>query len=809
MKCEDCTKQEAQLICIECEELFCLACDSSIHKGGKRKSHSRLPVCSYCKSPATEECKDCSSRNCTNCKHFHKGHRTVCISSPRSLGVFWDISNFSSQQSSINAALTEISYRIANPKFMKLYSDNWVRPNMPNIAEVVFRYGISPLDALFLDVSLLANSGLTHILIIAPQVLELREKLLHLKATSTKVMAAVRTGPLVFYETNEEASKIFDDRKGAVWDINLRIDKSFYVNCGESRVKEICQYLVQEAEFGRIMVERVEVVEKISNKLRISYEESNDLLDLARNRRLVNEIKIEYSGWGSKKSYQALSSQYSSKIYTMYSIKVPYLCYKVLSWVVNSLKLDEISPLKRIIKSRLKKVFSLSLSNEDWYKITRKSQIHSRSNSSSSKPSTLYFRKFKKKLYNTFETWHGLESLKTDSFNIRTSDYWDEYLNFFERYFSEHFKETIPMGRYGCSLLLKLSGPDSLKSLSLGKLLHMTNLAIQDDYFRYQQKSLIWSKDFKLLDNLSFKKLEDMKKHIITLLSQYPQGLNISCIPVLLKKKLHVVLNLQDFGYKKLKEFLISFSEIQVHLQIASIKVKSVIDKDKLAEIIAEIIKEKEYGVTESILQATLQIRINQSIDWTIYDVASCEEFVKKYSRSSIEVLRTPEYNILFKASEFKTYSYFFPFKSLFTSAVLESSRVPTPQVYHPISHSVDLSVAPRNSVTAPMQRMINISNVPSEMIQKSPFRDSEPEEGRYAEPFIAEDLSVVLGKSNGFRSIQHSKDSSLEEWHLRTSSFGYFEKNKDPYSTVYMSQPNGIHSRLNFSWFDKPLRLD
>jgi hypothetical protein len=105
---------------------------------------------------------------------------------------------------------------------------------------------------------------------------------------------------------------------------------------------------------------------------------------------------------------------------------------------------------------------------------------------------------------------------------------------------------------------------------------------------------------------------------------------------------------------------------------------------------------------------------------------------------------------------------------------------------------------------------MINISNVPSDITHKSPFRDSEPEEGRYTEPFIAEDLSVVLGnKSNGFRSIQHSKDSSLEEWHLRTSSFGYFEKNKDPYSTIYMSQPNGIHSRLNFSWFDKPLRLD
>ena len=264
-------------------------------------------------------------------------------------------------------------------------------------------------------------------------------------------------------------------------------------------------------------------------------------------------------------------------------------------------------------------------------------------------------------------------------------------------------------------------------------------------------------------------------------------------------KSLNQTLKVKEYGYRKLKEFLMSFPEIELNDKgFAQIKQKPVLEKDDLIELISEIIKEKDYGVTESVLEAILQQRTNISIDWTIYNVSSCEEFIRQHSKSSIQILRTPEYNILFKANELKTYSYFFPFKGYFNSAVLESSRVPSPTVYHSVSYSVDLNPGICRNSYVPMQRIINVSNVPSDMIHKSPFRDSEFDEDRYPEPFfLIEDLSNVTGsKSPGSRSIQISKHSSTFEWHSRTHS-------------VYL--PETIqHSHINYSWTEnKPLGLD
>ena len=94
------------------------------------------------------------------------------------------------------------------------------------------------------------------------------------------------------------------------------------------------------------------------------------------------------------------------------------------------------------------------------------------------------------------------------------------------------------------------------------------------------------------------------------------------------------------------------------------------------------------------------------------------------------------------------------------------------------------------------MQRIINISDVPSDIYQKSPFRDSEYFDERY-EPFVIEDLSMVSdNQTNGSRSIQFSKDFNFYELHERASSV-HNARNPD-------------HSHNNFSWAEnKPLGLD
>ena len=62
---------------------------------------------------------------------------------------------------------------------------------------------------------------------------------------------------------------------------------------------------------------------------------------------------------------------------------------------------------------------------------------------------------------------------------------------FFDEYFSKHYREGIPMGKYGCALLIKLVGPESLKFLSLGKLIYLINQALSDDYLRYYNRKIV------------------------------------------------------------------------------------------------------------------------------------------------------------------------------------------------------------------------------------------------------------------------------------------------------------------------------
>ena len=133
----------------------------------------------------------------------------------------------------------------------------------------------------------------------------------------------------------------------------------------------------------------------------------------------------------------------------------------------------------------------------------------------------------------------------------------------------------------------------------------------------------------------------------------------------------------------------------------------------------------------------------------------------------------------MFKANEFRSYSYFFPFKSKFHSAVLESSRVPTSHIYSPLSYSIDFSGLLPGNAYVPMQRIINVSNLPSDMIQKSPFRDSEIEDVQY-DRFINEELYTSYAPNEHFsKSVQISHQNSIFQLHDRTRSLRnvYLEK--------------------------------
>lgn len=765
MKCEECPNIKDLVLCIECDELLCTDCDLSIHKGGKRKLHLRPSSCTFCRALAVINCRECLCYACNQCKTAHIGHSTLPISIPKNLAVFWDISSFTFLSTfSVESVIQEITNRIASPKLVKLYSDNWDTSDIQTDIEIIHGYGISCIEALLLDASVHISSGFTHILIVVSNISSISSKLSYLKG-STKVIVSSTVHPLMPFDINKPLVKVEDQR--------------FYYSVRYDTIKYyIIQILLEQACIGNIIIKASDLTEKLSTRLRINIDECKAELDSAIKNQIVNN-----------KVFNINDIQL-----TFISLKVDHVSLDVLWWTLWSLKNDEVSPSFKNIKSKILQAYKLKVSDYSWEVLIQKTFGHSRSYSDSRPKNNMKFDIDNGTIYPYGHRWLGLDSIRYDKFDIKTKDYWEEFLNFLQIYFSNKNQESIPMGRYGCSWLIKSQGPDTLKHLSLGKLLYLINLGLSEDYIRYKNKSIIWSKNFKNLDNQIFEKIENIKISLINIISDYPNGVNLSQIPAILKKKRNIVLDVQELGYKKLKEFLLSISDLEVNSKgLIQIKSKTVLDKERLAELISEIIKEKEYGVTESILQATLQARINQSIDWNAYNVASCEEFIKQYSVSSIEILRTPEYNILFKASESRSYSFFFPFKGYFNSAVLESSCVPGPNVYHAKSYSFDFTAMLKSSQFVPMQRIINISNVPSDMLQKSPFKDSELDEDLCIDHYIDEELSKLPNRNcSGNIDLP---EKYINESHMRRSS-------------LYEIIP--FHSNINYSWVDiKPSGLE
>jgi hypothetical protein len=675
------------------------------------------------------------------------------------------VSLLPSQKFSVNEILKEISIQVAKPKIVKIYTDGWATELIDYKAEVVNRFNMSPIDALFLDVSVLANAGLTHIFILTPRLLDMKNRIVHLKNKNLKIFLLKKVGPIKKVTFSAKEMRRVSRSLSVGFDMGSVSDGLI----GNNKIlNQIYEMIAEEARFGKIMVERCEFIEKVSGRFQCTYEDSSRVIEFARDRWVVNQISIKIN----------------EKVLIFFSLRVSQVSPKVLEWVLKSLKLEELAPTKHMISTRLSKVFNLTLTKQVWRSL--KAKRHKRSSSLLEDKHRL---SKKGKLFFIGKSYEGLDTFTEDVFKVKSLDCWDEFLEFCENYYKVHFKQSIPMGRFGLLTLVKYLGCESLKQLSSGKLIYLINLAIKEEFLQYKYPNLFWTKDFRILDNKLFSKLRTIKNCIINLVSKAP--VRLSCLKLVLRSKFGLELNLKDFGYSKLKEMIQSIPELELINDFIHIRHNTLIDTEALCELINEIVKEKEYGVTESVLQVTLQARLNNSIDWSLYNVSSCSEFIKKYSRNEIEVLHTYECNILFKSNELKTYSFFFPFKSGFHSAVLESSRM-TPKSYHPISISVDIQGKCREKTAGHMQRIIHISNIPSD-VQKTPSRDEDIER---VEPFVADLSNVSEIPSSGFRSIQHSKNSSLSQWHYRAQS-----------SNALSSEMR--HSRFNFSWIDKPFGLD
>lgn len=127
----------------------------------------------------------------------------------------------------------------------------------------------------------------------------------------------------------------------------------------------------------------------------------------------------------------------------------------------------------------------------------------------------------------------------------------------------------ISGGRYGCAQFLQVCGTPLLKTCSLGKLVYLVQLAINEDLFRYQKTLLVWNppKIRKFPDELASLKLQSVQRAVVELLGNARNGISLAQLPLHLNKKLGFQFDVTEFGFPKLKDLLTTFPNVEVEMK--------------------------------------------------------------------------------------------------------------------------------------------------------------------------------------------------------------------------------------------------
>ena len=688
MKCEECLKFDSSVLCKECDQALCAACDELLHKGGKRKTHFRPGICQLCKAQASLHCSDCNCHACKQCEFSHSSHRIRAIVSIKKLGVFWDISSTRpNRPDDIPMLVSEIQQKLGNPEFFKCYGDTWGKwkdsLSQSNILSV-HKTGIKTYEALLLDISLSPSSGLTHILIISNQTSSFTPHLIQLKSNFPAVDIYTSTSilPLQITEIlNEQPIK----------------EKNYYPDL-------ILNYLKEQAFKGNVIIEFKEFAQVISLRIGLGTEEISKFIDQAEAAKII---------FVSFKEFDRVKTKFIS-------LKVEKCSLEVLTWTLRSLCVDEMLPSEKAIQARMREVFDLKPGQGEWQHLMDQAKGHSHSSSapefslfswSPSLPKFVFEKIYEQSsgthtvlIYPAGEKWHALDhdSKSGDYLNIKQTPDWKEFLKFLEEYFKpknrlkkDQEQKSIPGGRYGCAQFLKLLGPIGLRKCSLGRLSYMVQLAINDTYLRYDRTLILWTSNTQgsLPKEEVSKKLQILKSTILSILSKCEEGVSLAQLPMHLKKAVKFSYNLSDLGFAKLKDLLATIPEVSIELRNANhpfavlTKVLNPILPETLNSTLLTIMTKFNNAAECTKIESALYERLGK-IDWKTFKVNSLADFIEVYSSDKFQVHPVQDSYMIFKAKS-PEFPYFYePYRV--DSCDFTNERTFSPVSNHRYSTSIE-----------------------------------------------------------------------------------------------------------------------
>jgi hypothetical protein len=335
--------------------------------------------------------------------------------------------------------------------------------------------------------------------------------------------------------------------------------------------------LKTSAENGLLSFEFNQFVEMAAAQLQLSDEQVTELL------KYLEEFKV----------LVILEKQFTvfNKLKTV-SLRIAQLNCEVLTWIIKSLKIDEMLPSERAIIARAKEAFDYKPSSEEWSEIldvclglqpaSYRSKLTSSSFSLFSgniEEQKFRFRvkKYKDPIFNneTFlifpidQKWMSYDKyLKAgDVLHLKPTREWKEFTSYFYSYFSKgnYEEKAIPGGRYGCAQFLKHFSVKSLKDLSVGKLNYIVQLAIDEDLLRYQKNLLVWTSCLKVgKENDVLEKNRKIQESLVAVLARHRDGVSLAQLPGVINSYIDFHLDLQELGYAKLKDLVLSVPGIQI-----------------------------------------------------------------------------------------------------------------------------------------------------------------------------------------------------------------------------------------------------
>lgn len=151
----------------------------------------------------------------------------------------------------------------------------------------------------------------------------------------------------------------------------------------------------------------------------------------------------------------------------------------------------------------------------------------------------------------------------------------------------------------------------------------MVQLAINDDFLRYDRTFLIYTEDIQQTseEREIQRKLGLVRRGIVEMLGRNPSGVPLAQVPSYLKRILQFPLDLTELGFPKLKDLLNSIVEVSIELRAGNHpfavvnKPPSLLSYESLLDIIQRELTLSHFGLLIEQLEAAIERHFTRKID--------------------------------------------------------------------------------------------------------------------------------------------------------------------------------------------------